>query len=43
MGFFNTRNRPYMMMLAPNFYFCSLANNHGALTLIADSAEEEEK
>ncbi len=41
MGFFNTRNR-YMMMLAQNLYFCSLANNHGALTLIADSAEEED-
>jgi Protein of unknown function (DUF3754) len=41
MGFFNTRNR-YMMVLAQNLYFCSLANNHGALTLIADSAEEED-
>ncbi len=41
MGFFNTKNR-YMMMLAQNLYFCSLANNHGALTLIADSAEEED-
>jgi hypothetical protein len=41
MGFFNTRNR-YMMMLAQNLYSCSLANNHGALTLIADSAEEED-
>jgi hypothetical protein len=26
MGFFNTRNR-YMMVLAQNLYFCSLANN----------------
>jgi len=41
MGFFNTRNR-YMMVLAQNLYFCSLANNHGALTLIADNAEEED-
>jgi len=40
MKFFNTRNR-YMMVLAQNLYFCSLANNHGALTLIADRAEEE--
>ena len=39
MGFFNTRNR-YMMLLAQNLYFCSLANNRGALTLIADGAEE---
>lgn len=41
MKFFNTRNR-YMMVLAQNLYFHSLANNRGALTLIADSAEEEE-
>ena len=41
MNFFNTRNR-YMMVLAQNLYFCSLANNRGALTLIADSAEEED-
>jgi hypothetical protein len=39
--FFNTRNH-YMMLLAQNLYFCSLANNRGALTLIADSAEEED-
>jgi hypothetical protein len=31
-----------MMVLAQNLYFCSLANNRGALTLIADSAEEED-
>ena len=31
-----------MMVLAQNLYFCSMANNHGALTLIADSAEEED-
>ena len=37
MKFFNTRNR-YMMVLAQNLYFHSLANNHGALTLIADRA-----
>jgi hypothetical protein len=41
MKFFNTRNR-YMMVLAQNLYFHSLANNHGALTLIADRAEEED-
>jgi uncharacterized protein DUF3754 len=41
MKFFNTRNH-YMMVLAQNLYFCSLANNRGALTLIADSAEEED-
>ena len=31
-----------MMVLAQNLYFCIIANNHGALTLIADSAEEED-
>jgi hypothetical protein len=41
MKFFNTRNR-YMMVLAQNLYFCTLANNRGVLTLIADSAEEED-
>lgn len=41
MKFFNTRHR-YMMVLAQNLYFFSLANNHGALTLIADRAEEED-
>jgi Protein of unknown function (DUF3754) len=41
MGFFNTRNR-YMIVLAQNLYFCNLTNNRGALTLIADSAEEED-
>jgi hypothetical protein len=41
MKFFNTRNR-YMMVLAQNLYFHSLANNHGALTLITDRAEEED-
>ena len=41
MNFFNTRNR-YMMVLAQNLYFCSLANNRGALTLLADRAEEED-
>jgi hypothetical protein len=40
MGFFNTRNG-YMMVLAQNLYFCSLANNLGALT-IAENAEEED-
>ena len=41
MKFFNTRNR-YMMVLAQNLYFCTLANNRAALTLLADGAEEEE-
>jgi hypothetical protein len=41
MKFFHTRNH-YMMVLAQNLYFCSLANNLGALTLIADGAEEED-
>ncbi|MBC8012698.1 MAG: DUF3754 domain-containing protein [Methyloceanibacter sp.] len=41
MKFFHTHNH-YMMVLAQNLYFCSLANNHGALTLIADRAEEED-
>jgi hypothetical protein len=41
MKFFHTRNH-YMMVLAQSLYFCSLANNHGALTSIADRAEEEE-
>ena len=38
--FFNTRNR-YMMVLAHNLYFGSLANNRGALTLIADRARRK--
>jgi hypothetical protein len=41
MKFHHTRNH-YMMLLAQNLYFCSLANNRGALTLIADGAEEED-
>ncbi len=41
MNFFNTRNR-YMMQLAQNLYFQSLANNRGALTLLIDRAEEED-
>ncbi|MGA7457366.1 MAG: TMEM143 family protein [Methyloceanibacter sp.] len=41
MKFFHTRNH-YMMVLAQNLYFCSLANNRGALTLLADGAEEED-
>jgi hypothetical protein len=41
MKFFHTRNH-YMMVLAQNLYFCRLANNRGALTLIADGAEEED-
>ena len=41
MKFFHTRNH-YMMVLAQNLDFCSLANNRGALTLIADGAEEED-
>ncbi len=39
--FFHTRNR-YMMLLAQNLYFHNLANNRGALTLLADRAEEED-
>ncbi len=35
------RNR-YMMLLARRLYFHNLANNRGALTLLADRAEEEE-
>ena len=38
---FHTRNN-YMMVLAQNLYFHALANNHAALTLIADGAEEED-
>jgi len=38
---FHTRNN-YMMVLAQNLYFHTLANNHAALTLIADRAEEED-
>lgn len=41
MKFFHTRNH-YMMVLAQSLYFSSLANNRGALTLIADGAEEED-
>ena len=40
-NFFNQRNR-YMMVLAQNLYFHSLANNRGALTLLLDRAEEED-
>ena len=40
-NFFNQRNR-YMMVLAQNLYFHSLANNRGALTLLVDRAEEED-
>ena len=40
-NFFNQRNR-YMMTLAQNLYFHSLANNRGALTLLLDRAEEED-
>lgn len=38
---FHTRNA-YMMVLAQNLYFHTQANNHAALTLIADRAEEED-
>lgn len=41
MKFFHTRNH-YMMVLAQNLYFCTLDNNRGAVTLIADNAEEED-
>lgn len=39
--FFNQRNR-YMMVLAQNLYFHSLADNRGVLTLLANRAEEED-
>lgn len=41
MNFFNTRNK-YMMQLAQNLYFQSLAHNRGVLTLLIDRAEEED-
>ena len=39
MKFFHQRNE-YMMVLAQNLYFHNLADNRGALTLLADRAEE---
>ena len=41
MKFFNQRNQ-YMMVLAQNLYFHSLADNRGVLTLLTDRAEEED-
>lgn len=41
MKFFNQRNQ-YMMVLAQNLYFHTLADNRGVLTLVCDRAEEED-
>ncbi|MEM8626533.1 MAG: DUF3754 domain-containing protein [Pseudomonadota bacterium] len=41
MKFFNQRNQ-YMMVLAQNLYFHTLADNRGVLTLLTDRAEEED-
>ena len=41
MKFFHQRNE-YMMVLAQNLYFHNLADNRGALALLADRAEEED-
>ncbi|MBI1384061.1 MAG: DUF3754 domain-containing protein [Rhizobiales bacterium] len=41
MKFFNQRNQ-YMMVLAQNLYFHTLADNRGVLTLLCDRAEEED-
>lgn len=41
MKIFNQRTQ-YMMVLAQNLYFHSLADNHGVLTLMCDRAEEED-
>lgn len=39
---FVNQRRLYMMVLAQNLYFHSLADNRGALTLLANRAEEED-
>jgi|GEM_PF-488159 len=41
MGFFNT-HRKYMVVMAQNLYFHSLADNRGVLIMIADRAAEED-
>lgn len=40
-NFFNQRNK-YMVTMAQNLYFHSLADNRGVLTLLADRAAEED-
>jgi hypothetical protein len=40
-AFFNQRNR-YMVVMARNLYFHSMADNRGVLTLLADRAAEED-
>lgn len=40
-SFFNQRNK-YMVTMAQNLYFHSLADNRGVLTLLADRAAEED-
>ncbi|HUS98419.1 MAG TPA: TMEM143 family protein, partial [Hyphomicrobiaceae bacterium] len=41
MGFFNTHQK-YMVVMAQNLYFHSLADNRGVLIMIADRAAEED-
>ncbi len=41
MGFFNTRQR-YMVVMAQNLYFHSLADNRGVMITLADRAAEED-
>ncbi len=41
MGFFNTRQR-YMVVMAQNLYFHSLADNRGVMIMLADRAAEED-
>lgn len=41
MGFFNQKQR-YMVKMAQNLYFHSLADNRGVMTLLADRAAEED-
>ncbi|MBX9588295.1 MAG: DUF3754 domain-containing protein [Hyphomonadaceae bacterium] len=40
-NFINQRNR-YMVVMARNLYFHSMADNRGVMTLLADRAEEED-
>jgi hypothetical protein len=40
-AFINQRNR-YMVVLAKNLYFHSMADNRGVMTLLADSAADED-
>ena len=41
MGFFNTRQR-YMVVMAQNLYFHSLADNRGVMVTLADRAADED-